>query len=59
MMNTVTPIGNSDTPKGRKRETWKLGVELVFVAWVVAINVLYYNQFKASVLRQVGRLLHR
>ena len=50
---------NTVTPKGPKREWWKLAAEWIFVAWVIVINFLYYNQFKVTVLRRVAKLFHR
>jgi hypothetical protein len=58
-MNIAAPNGNADAPKGPKRSTWKLAAELLFVAWVIAINLLYYSQFKDLVIRHLGQLLHR
>lgn len=50
---------NSGTSKGPKISRWKLAAELFFVAWVVAINLLYYAQFKDRVITLLGRILHR
>jgi len=46
-------------PKSPKRETWKIVAELLFVAWVVVINVLYYAQFRARALKLLGQFFHR
>lgn len=50
---------NAVTPNGHKRPLWKLAAELLFVAWVVVINLLYYIQFKDLALKYLGKLLHR
>lgn len=50
---------NTNTSKGNSRERWKFAAELLFVAWVVIVNLLYYSQFKALVLRHIGQLFHR
>lgn len=50
---------NIATSKGHKRKPWELAAELIFVAWVIAINVLYYAQFKAAAISHLKRLLHR
>ena len=49
---------NTSTSKGRSRDPWKLvAAELFFVAWVVIVNILYYAQFKALVLRHLGQVI--
>ena len=50
---------STETPKGRKYPVWKLTAESLFVAWVIVVNLLYYAQFKALVLRHLGQLFHR
>jgi hypothetical protein len=42
-----------------KRKWWKPAAEWLFVAWVMVINFLYYNQFKVTVLRRVAKLFYR
>ena len=58
-MKTGIPKESISTPRERPRSPWKLAAELLFVAWVVAINLLYYAQFKELALRHLGRFLHR
>jgi hypothetical protein len=50
---------NTGTSKGPKREPWKLAAELLFVAWVIAVNLLYYSQFKDLAIRHLRLLFHR
>lgn len=50
---------NAVTPKDSKRAPRKLAAELFFVAWVIAINLLYYAQFKEKLLRVLGHVLRR
>jgi hypothetical protein len=58
-MNASTSKGNAAAPNGPKRSAWKFAAELLFVAWVIAINLLYYAQFKDLIIRHLGQLLHR
>jgi hypothetical protein len=50
---------NTITGKDRKRKPWELAAELLFVGWVIVVNILYYSQFKDLVLRHLGKLFHR
>ena len=50
---------NTVAPKKTKREWWKFAAELLFAAWVIVINLLYYNQFKAAFLGRLSHMLHR
>ena len=45
--------------EGRKKAIAKLLQEGLFVLWVIAINLLYYSQFKGILLTRFARLLHR
>ena len=44
---------------GPRREAWKFVVEVLFVAWVVVVNFLYYAQFRTLIITRFGYLLHR
>lgn len=50
---------NIVTAKVPKRRPWKLAAELLFVAWVIFVNILYYAQFKDLALRHLGKFFHR
>jgi hypothetical protein len=50
---------NTHIPNDRKRSTWKLAAELLFVAWVIVVSFLYYAQFKDVAIKLLRSLLHR
>jgi hypothetical protein len=52
------PDGTNST-KGSSSAPPKTILEALFAIWIIVVDLLYYSQFKALIISQLGHLLYR